>query len=56
MRYWERKAEQVREGSSKLKKELKDKSSKSSSDRQQTNNADKPKGKGKKKDTTNEPT
>src|SRR3979490_418155 len=56
MRYWERKAEQVREGSSEPKKESKDKSSKSSSDRQQTNNTDKSKGKGKKKATTNEPT
>src|SRR3979490_257615 len=56
MRYWERKAEQVREGSNEPKKESKDKSSKSSSDKQQTNNANKPKGKGKKKHTTNEPT
>src|SRR3979490_450239 len=56
MRYWERKAEQVREGSSEPKKESKDKYSKSSSDRQQTNNANKSKGKGKKKATTNSPT
>src|SRR3979490_1898405 len=56
MRYWERKAEQAREGSSEPKKESKDKSRKSSSDRQQTNNANKSKGKGKKKAMTNEPT